>query len=97
MTRKSALAIAIIAGTIFTTNIMNSTEAHAGRKLCDFAAFNGSTYQTSSWRIFERGTHRKKTSTACKRAKRKCERKLKRAKRRNEIPRGVRTPECLRH
>ena len=43
MTRNTSLAIAIIAGSIFVSNIMTTTPAHAGRKLCDFAAFNGST------------------------------------------------------
>ncbi len=83
MLGSAAAAFVIVTG-------VSSTPAEA-RTQCIFFATNGGT-----WSVVTQGTARR-SSTACRRAKRRCNRKLDRAKRRGQIPRGSQTPRCRKH
>lgn len=75
------------AAVALTAMFFSSSPAEA-RKHCFASASNGSSWSTSG-----SGSARS-MSTACRRAMRRCNRKLDRAKRRHEIPRGLVTPVC---
>lgn len=94
MTVKSTILIATMITSSLCATFLATAPVEA-RDICFFMAFNGKLPQTSSFVVSGDGAART-MSTACKRAKRECERKLKRARKKREIPRGSRVPECLR-
>lgn len=87
MTRKLFPTIAATALTFVMISAIGTAPAFA-RKHCWASASNG-----TSWTVTTHAGARGK-STACRRAMRRCNRKLNRAQRRREIPRGTRTPRC---
>ena len=90
MSKKIFSMLGIAAATIMIVSGFSTTPAQA-RTQCIFVATNG-----GSWAIATQGTARR-SSTACRRAKRRCNRKLDRAQRRREIPRTSQTPRCRKH
>jgi hypothetical protein len=89
MTFKIFTAITLTAASLWGIAFIAVAPAQAGQA-CWYRATNG-----SGWVIETLGTANKR-SRACRRAKRKCNRKLRRAKRRHEIPRGQVTPSCFK-
>ena len=87
MNRRSALFLSLAAGTFAIANFGTSTPAAAA---CAYAASNGTDWQTTGY------SSARRERTACRRAKRRCERNLRKARRRNQISRGTETPKCRR-
>lgn len=90
MLQKLSLTVAATVLSVAAMSFTQSSPALAAFA-CWYKATNG-----SNWSIETLGTHNRKQSKACKRAKRKCNRKLRRAKRRREIPRGSVSPSCYK-
>ena len=90
MNKKPLFFLGITAATIMMVSGFSTTPAEA-RSQCIYVATNGGT-----WSIATQG-NAKRQSTACRRAKRRCNRKLDRAKRRGQIARGSQTPRCRKH
>lgn len=80
----AASAIAIVALSV------TATSPAMARSTCFYTASNG-----FSFRITKLATARR-MRTACRRAKRRCNRELRRAWRRRMVPRGNQTPACRR-
>lgn len=87
--RKLILTIVTALLAVSTLSLATATPAQA-RKHCVYTATNG-----FDWSV-QRDATARRMSTACRRAKRRCNRHLRRAKRRREIPRGNQRPVCRR-
>ncbi len=85
---RSAMAMTAAAAMIFFSGIV-TTPAEA-RSQCIYFATDG-----KGWSVVTQGTALR-SSTACRRAKRRCNRKLDRAKRRGRFNRSI-TPSCRKH
>lgn len=89
MSMKTFTAITLTAASFWGVAFLAVAPAQAGQA-CWYRATNG-----SGWVIEALGTANKR-DRACRRAKRKCNRQLRRAQRRHEIPRGSTTPSCYK-
>ena len=89
MLRKISGLLTVAAVALIGFSVTAPNPAHA-RSTCHFRADNG-----FSWIIHTTATARR-MRTACRRAERRCNRKLRRARNRREIPRGRVTPSCRR-
>ena len=80
----AASAIALISVSLATT-----TPASA-RSQCVYHATNGFGF------IITKVAHARRMGTACRRAERRCNRELRRARRHRNVPRGNQVPVCRR-
>lgn len=80
----AASAVAIVA-----LGVTAASPAMA-RNQCFFTATNGFTF------VITRSASARRMRTACRRAERRCNRELRRAKRRRLVPRGNQIPVCRR-
>jgi hypothetical protein len=78
-------AIAVLLG----LNLAVAEQAEAKRRVCEFAAFQ---FTPTHDRLFHKTAKAIKKSWACNRARRRCNRKLERMRRRGEIGRAA----CVR-
>lgn len=89
MTSKTLTLVAVAFASIFTNLFATASPAEASYA-CWYRATNG-----TNWTMEKMATGRN-TDVACRRAKRRCNRALNRAKRRNDFGRGTVTPSCFK-